>query len=337
MTASIWTALLIVYVVWGSTYLAIRIAIETLPPFLMAGVRFLVAGGILYAWAVRRGDRVGDAPGRTEWTSAAIVGAGLFLGGNGGVVFAESRIASGVTALLVATLSLWMALLAWLMYRERPPRVAWIGLPIGLLGTALLVGPVDAGGIDPVGAAACLGGSMSWAAASLYSRRAKLPARTHLSTAMQMLAGGVWMTLAGCLTGELAQVRPETFSSASVAALVYLIVAGSLIAFSAYAWLLRVAPTSLVATYAYVNPVVAVLLGWAVVGEPVTPRMVVAGGIILGAVALIASGTRAAPVAQPHSNRIESTIAPRSASSRAKSSALAPTSSVTESEPSSAG
>jgi drug/metabolite transporter (DMT)-like permease len=338
MAASIWAALLIVYVVWGSTYLAIRIAIETLPPFLGAGVRFLVAGGVLYLWAVRRGDRVGDAPGRREWGTAAIVGAGLFLGGNGGVVFAESRIASGVAALLVATLSLWMPLLAWAIYGERPPRAALIGLPIGFLGTALLIGPVDAGGIDPIGALACLGGAISWAAASLYSRHARLPARTQLSTAMQMLAGSVWLMLAGLLTGELSRVRPETFSWASLAALAYLIVAGSLVAFSAYAWLLRVAPTPLVATYAYVNPVVAVLLGWAVVGEPITPRMVVAGGIILTALALIANGTRRAPAPRlAHSNRIESTTAPRSGSSRAKSAALVPTSSVTDSEPSSAG
>jgi drug/metabolite transporter (DMT)-like permease len=334
MTATIWAALLIVYVVWGSTYLAIRIAIETLPPFLMAGVRFLVAGGVLYAWAIRRGDRDGDAPGRAEWTSAAIVGAGLFLGGNGGVVFAEARIASGVAALLIATLPLWMTLLAWLLYRERPPRVAWIGLPLGFLGTALLIGPVDAGGIDPLGAAACLGGSISWAAASLYSRQARLPARTHLSTAMQMLAGGAWMIAAGVLTGELAGLDPRSFSAASLAALAYLVVAGSLLAFSAYAWLLRAAPTSLVSTYAYVNPVVAVLLGWAFAAEPITPRMVLAGGIILAAVAAIVSGSRGRTA---HSKRIESTTAPRSASSRAKSAAVAPARSVTESEPSSAG
>ena len=290
MTARIWTALSIVYVVWGSTYLAIRIAIETLPPFLMGGVRFLVAGGLLYAWAVRRGDHVNDRPGWDEWRSAAIVGAGLFLGGNGGVVFAETRIASGVTALLVCTLSLWLPLLAWIVYGERPSRRAMIGLPLGFGGTALLIGPVDASGIDPVGAGACLLASLSWAAASLYSRHATLPARTAVSTAMQMLTGGAWMTLAGMATGELGGVRPATFSTASLAALVYLIVFGSLVAFSAYAWLLRAAPTSLVATYAYVNPVVAVALGWALAGEPITARMLVAGAVIVAAVVLVASG-----------------------------------------------
>jgi len=287
MAVRIWTALMIVYVVWGSTYLAIRIAIETLPPFLMAGIRFSVAGALLFGWAIRRGDHANDAPGWDQWKAAAIAGAGLFLGGNGGVVFAESRIPSGVTALLVATLSLWMALLSWIAYGERPSRSAAIGLPLGFAGTALLIGPVETSGIDPVGAAACLLASLSWAAASLYSRRAKLPARTAVSTGMQMLAGGAWMLLAGLATGELASVRPATFSSASLGALVYLIVAGSLIAFTAFAWLIRTAPTSLVATYAYVNPVVAVALGWALAGEPISARMLVAGAIIIAAVVLI--------------------------------------------------
>jgi drug/metabolite transporter (DMT)-like permease len=298
MSTRIWAALLVVYVVWGSTYLAIRIALETLPPFLMAGVRFLVAGGVLYAWAIRRGARADDAPGPAQWRAAAIVGAGLFLGGNGGVVFAEQRIPSGATALLVATLSLWMVLLAWLFYGERPSRAAAIGVPLGFAGTALLIGPVETSGIDPLGALACLLASLSWAAASLYSRRAPLPARTAVSTAMQMIAGGGWMVLAGLATGELARLRPETFSGASLAAFVYLVVAGSLAAFSAYAWLLRAAPTSLVATYAYVNPVVAVALGWAFAGEPVTPRTVAAGTIILAAVALIANASRRPRVAR---------------------------------------
>jgi drug/metabolite transporter (DMT)-like permease len=331
MTARIWTALLVVYVVWGSTYLGIRIAIETLPPFLMGAVRFLVAGTLLFAWAVRRGDRAGDVPGRTQWIAATIVGAGLFVGGNGGVVLAEQRIPSGVTALLVATLSFWLTLLAWLAYGERPSARALVGLPIGFAGMALLVGPVETSGIDPVGAACCLFASLCWAAASLYSRHAPLPARTAVSTGMQMIAGGACMLVVAVLRGELAHVDPARFSAASIGALVYLIVAGSLLAFSAYAWLLRAAPTSLVATYAYVNPVVAVVLGWAIAGEPVSPHMLVAGTIIVVAVALIASGSRA------QSKRIESTIAPRSGSSRAKSSGVAPARTVTESDPTAAG
>jgi drug/metabolite transporter (DMT)-like permease len=299
MSVRIWTALLIVYVVWGSTYLAIRIAIETLPPFSMAGVRFLIAGGLLYAWAIRRGDRVHDAPGWPQWRAAAIVGAGLFLGGNGGVVFAETRIPSGVAALLVATLSLWMALLSWLAHGERPSRATAIGLPLGFAGTALLIGPVQTSGIDPIGAVACMLGSLSWAAASLYSRHAPLPQRTAVSTAMQMLTGGVWMLLAGAVTGELAHVDASRFSTASVGALLYLVVFGSLIAFTAFAWLVRHAPLPLVATYGYVNPVVAVALGWAILDEPVTPRMLLAGAIIVGAVVLIANGHRTERVETP--------------------------------------
>ena len=319
--AKTWTALLIVYVVWGSTYLAIRIAIETLPPFLMGGVRFLIAGGALYAWAVRRGDQTNDRPGRDEWRSAAIVGAGLFLGGNGGVVFAESRIASGVTAVLVATLSLWLPLLAWIFYGERPSRLAMIGLPLGFGGVALLIGPFETSGIDPVGAGACLLASLSWSAASLYSRHAKLPARTTVSTGMQMLTGGVWMILAGVLIGELGDVRPASFSTASLGALGYLIVAGSLGAFTAYAWLIRHAPTSLVATYAYVNPVVAVVLGWAVAGEPITMRMVVAGAIIIVALVLIATGNRPANIGRESWAR---TSSPSRSSTRHDSTSSSP-------------
>jgi drug/metabolite transporter (DMT)-like permease len=292
MTPQAWIALLIVYVVWGSTYLAIRIVLETLPPFTTAGVRFLVAGGILYAWSIRRGDRGGDAPGGAAWRAAAIVGAGLFLGGNGGVVFAEGRIASGVAALLVATLSFWMALLDWAVYGARPSRATLLGIPMGFAGTALLIGPLETSGIDPMGALACVLASLSWAAASLYSRRAPLPARTFVSTAMQMLAGGVWLVLAGLAAGEAGAFRLADVSAASAWALVYLVLAGSLAAFTAYAWLLRNAPTSIVATYAYVNPVVAVGLGWLVKAEPVTPRMAVAGAVILGSVALIANGNR---------------------------------------------
>ncbi|MGH7896203.1 MAG: EamA family transporter, partial [Candidatus Binatia bacterium] len=264
----VWAALLVVYVVWGSTYLAIRIAIETLPPFLMASTRFLVAGSLLFLWSVRRGDRVGDRPGWPQWRAAAIVGAALLLGGNGGVVWAEGRIASGVAALLVATLSLWMALLAWLSEGERPSRV---GLPLGFGGLALLVGPVETTGIDPAGVVVCTLASLSWAAGSLYARRAALPARSLVATGMEMITGGGWLLLAGLLTGELGRVRPEAFSAASVVAFAYLVLMGSLVAFSAYIWLLRAAPTTLVATYAYVNPVVAVGLGWLFAGEPVTP------------------------------------------------------------------
>lgn len=293
--ARIWTALLIVYVVWGSTYLAIRVAIETLPPFLMAAIRFLVAGGVLFAASAPRGDRARDPIGVRQWRPAAIVGAALMLGGNGGVVWAEGRIASGVAALLVATLSLWMALLSWLVLGERPSRLALVGLPLGFVGVALLVQPSSESGVDPFGAIVCMLASLSWAAGSLYARHAPLPRRSAVATAMQMITGGACLLLVAIASGELGRLRPETFSSRSLLAVAYLVVMGSLVAFSAYAWLIRVAPTALVATYAYVNPVVAVGLGWAFADEPVTPRMLVAGAIIVVAVVLIASGHAPAP------------------------------------------
>jgi drug/metabolite transporter (DMT)-like permease len=294
--ALVWGALSIVYVVWGSTYLAIRIAIETLPPFLMAGTRHLCAGVILYAWAIRRGDVEGDRPGPAQWRAAAIVGAALLLGGNGGVVWAEQSVASGVAALLVATLPLWMAVLGRTVWGEPLSRMTLLGLVIGLGGLALLIGPVEGGGVDPLGALACMGASFSWAAGSLWSRRAPLPKRPFVTTAMEMLCGGAMLLVVGLLAGELRTLDPSHFSMGSLVALAYLTVFGSLLAFTAYIWVLGNAPTSLVSTYAYVNPVVAVFLGWLLLAEPVTPRMVVAGGIILAAVALIAS---AAPKAAP--------------------------------------
>jgi len=295
MMTRIWIALVIVYVVWGSTYLAIRIAIETMPPFFMAAVRQFIAGAVLFAASIRRGDTAGDPVGVRQWRAATIVGGALLLGGNGGVVWAEQRIASGVAALLVATLSLWMALLSWLMLGERPSRLAAIGLPLGFAGVALLVRPASDGGVDVLGAVVCTLASLSWAAGSLYARHAPLPKRAAVATGMQMIAGGGLLLLVAAATGELGRLQPATFSARSLAAVAYLILMGSLVAFSAYAWLIRVAPTVLVATYAYVNPVVAVGLGWALAGEPVTGRMLAAGAVIVVAVVLIATGHERVP------------------------------------------
>jgi drug/metabolite transporter (DMT)-like permease len=293
MFARVWIALAIVYVVWGSTYLAIRVAIDTMPPLLMGSVRFLVAGALLYAWGVRRGDRDGDRPGAMQWRAAAIVGAALFLGGNGGVVLAERTIASGIAALIVALTPLWMTFFAWLVFGERVSALAMVGLPLGFVGLVLLVGPSAGTTVDPWGALLCALGSIAWSAGSLYARRAPLPARAAVSTGMQMITGGVWLGLASLAAGELGRLHVDQISAASFGALVYLVVAGSLVAFSAYAWLIRTAPVPLVATYAYVNPVVAVALGWLVLAEPITPRMLAAGAVIVVAVVLIASGRRA--------------------------------------------
>jgi drug/metabolite transporter (DMT)-like permease len=288
-----------VYIIWGSTYLAILYAIETLPPFIMAAVRFLVAGGLLYTWSRARAPR---APTRAEWRAALIVGALLLMGGNGAVVWAEQTVPSGIAALLVAGTPCWMVLLAWLWQGSARPGARTVtGLLLGFGGIALLVGPSalsGAGTIDPIGALVLLCGSVAWATGSIYSRRAPSPPGALLFTGMQMLAGGVLLLIAGTLTGEWSRLDIAAVSTKSLLAVAYLIVFGDIIGYSAYVWLLRVASPARVATYAYVNPVVAVLLGWAIAGEVFTLRMAVAAAVIITGVALITieeqSRTRAA-------------------------------------------
>lgn len=275
-----------VYLIWGSTYLAIRYAIETLPPFGMAGVRFVIAGALLYGWLRLRGVA---APTRPQWRTAAIIGALLLLGGNGAVVWAEQRIPSGVAALLVAGVPIWMVVLEWLRPGgTRPGRWVVGGLVLGSAGLVLLVGPgevLGGGHIDPLGALAVVGGSFAWAVGSVYSRSAQLPDSPLLATGMEMLTGGAFLLLAGVATGET--VDFGAVSTRSLLALLYLIGFGSLVAFTAYIWLLRATTPAKASTYAYVNPVVAVGLGWALAGEPLTARIAVAAAIIVGAVALI--------------------------------------------------
>lgn len=290
-----------VYVVWGSTYLAINFAIATLPPFLMAGARFLVAGLVLYVWMRARGA---VRPSAAQWKVATIIGAFLLLGGNGAVVWAEQFVPSGITALLVATLPLWMALLGWLgPDRRRPtPRVS-LGLLVGMVGIVVLVGPgalVGQGGnVDIVGAAVLMFGSLAWAAGSLYARRAATPPSPQLGTAMQMLSGGLLLVVLGLATGEGRGLDAGAISASSVSALLYLIVFGSLLGFSAYVWLLRVEPPTRVSTYAYVNPVVAVGLGWLFAGEALTSQTLLAAAIIIGAVVLIVTTPKPAAVRAP--------------------------------------
>lgn len=286
---TLWVALAIVYTVWGSTYLAIAVAIETLPPMLMASVRFLIAGGLLYAWSIRRGDTEGDRPGFRQWRAATIVGTLLFLGGNGGVVWAEQRVPSGVAALIVASVPLWMALFAFTTLKERLPKIAVAGLVVGFAGTALLIRPSGSDHIDLLGAMVLVGASASWAIGTLYAGRAPLPSRGSLSAGMQLLAGGVVLGLVGIVGGELGRIHPERFSRSSLLALAYLIVFGAVVAFSAYAWLVRNARPAIVSTYAYVNPVIAVALGWAFLDEKIEPTTIVAGAIIVVAVAMIVS------------------------------------------------
>ena len=275
-----------VYLIWGSTYLAIRFAIETIPPFLMAALRYLAAGAMLYAWSRLRGA---PRPRLVHWRPAVALGGLLLLLGNGGVVWAEQRVSSGLAALLVSTEPLWIVLFVWMRDHGRPAGRVLLGLLLGLAGLVLLVRPGSTGGIDPLGIAAVMVASVSWAWGSLYSQRAKLPPSPLLGTAMQMLGGGGLLLLASALTGEPARFHLAAVSMRSALSLGYLVVFGALIAFTAYVWLLRVAPPVLVSTYAYVNPLVAVFLGWAVAGEPITRGTLIAAAVILAGVALISS------------------------------------------------
>ena len=288
--AKVWAALAVVYVVWGSTYLGILYAIDTIPVFLSMGIRFVLAGGLLYIWAVRRGD-VTDRVGRRQWLAAAVVGGLLFVGGNGLVAWSETRVDTGIAALLIAAVPLWMALFDRVANGQGLSRSALLGLLIGFAGVALLAWPSGPSRIDALGAFALLVSGAAWAAGSLVARGVDLPRRPLVSSGMQMFAGGVLLMLVGSAAGELTEFgRP---SLQSMLAMIYLVVFGSWLAFSAYTWLLQVAATSVVSTYAYVNPVVAVFLGWAVLSEPLSVRTVAAGAIILGAVALIVTPGRA--------------------------------------------
>jgi drug/metabolite transporter (DMT)-like permease len=298
----VWGALLIVYIVWGSTYLAIRITVETLPPMLSAGVRFLVAGVVLGTiLAVRGGIRRLRVTCR-QLAASALIGALLVVGGNGGVVYAESgppgeAVPSGVAALLIALVPLLVVLMRAL-FHDRPPLVTFVGVAVGFGGlTVLVVAGAGVGGEIPLaGALLVVAAATSWAIGSFASRRVPLPADAFVATVYESLAGGAILTLLGVLRGESLQI--DQVSTRSWLGLAYLIIAGSLLAFTAYVWLLHNAPISLTATYAYVNPAVAVALGALIVNEPVTPAILVGGLVIIMGVALVVSTERPrAPVA----------------------------------------
>ena len=275
-----------VYVLWGSTYLAIRYAVQTLPPFLLAGARFTFAGLVLSAFALARGA---ELPTRANWKAAAIVGTLLFPFGNGIVVWAETRVDSGMAALLVATEPFWVVLLLWLRAGVRPRPLVIAGIAAGFAGLFILVGrsPLPGVGADTFAAAMLVGASFSWAAGSLYARSAPLARAPLLSAGMQMIAGGLGLLGMGLAAGESAHLDLAAVSTQSVIGLVYLVIFGSLVGFTAYSWLVSVVPPARVATYAYVNPVIAVVLGWAIAGEAMTWRLAIAAAVIIGAVALI--------------------------------------------------
>lgn len=295
--ARVWGALLIVYVVWGSTYLAIFYAVETIPVFFSMAVRFLLAGALLYAFAIWRGDRKSDPIGRKQWLAAAIVGAFLFVGGNSLVAWAVTRVDTGVAALLIAAVPLWIALFDRAANGVRLTRPALLGLAGGFAGVALLAWPSGSGRLDVLGAVALIVSGIAWAIGSLYARRAALPRRPLVNSSMQMLTGGALLMLVAVGAGELGDVQMP--SAKSLIAMAYLVVVGAVIAFSAFSWLIRTVPMSLASTYAYVNPVVAFFLGWAILDEPMSARTIVAGAIILGSVALIVTPSRELPRTAP--------------------------------------
>ena len=308
-TAALLLAYAIVYVVWGSTYLAIRFAIETIPPLVMTGARFLAAGGLLFTVLALRGEVL---PTRREWAGGAVVGALMLGAGVGGVSWAEQRIPSGIAALLVTMVPIWMVLLEWLRTRERPSASAFVGLVLGFLGVSLLLSPqelITGTPTDRLGATVVLIGSLFWAFGSVYGASIPRPENPFMAAATQMLTAGVLLALLGVGAGE--RIAWDAIGWRSAAAWGYLVVFGSLIAFTAYTWLLRVDRASRVGTYAYVNPVVAVLLGWSLANEPLTPRVIGAAVTVIGAVVLIRRARYRRRTDLPNASIDQSNVKPR--------------------------
>ena len=289
MKSKIWVALITLYIVWGSTYLGIKVAIETIPPFFHAALRFLISGLIILAWQKAAKQ---EMPTRKQWISTAIIGNLLLLGGNGLVAFAEQFIPSGIAALIIATVPLWLVI----MEAVRPGGIkpSWqaiVGLIVGFIGIFILAGPAEISGsqteLNPLGVMALLAATVLWASGSIYSKTADLPKGSLVTTGAEMLMGSIGLIIVSLLTGELNGWNPAEVSSRSIAGLVYLITIGSIVGFGSYIWLLQNAPISLVATYAYVNPIVAVVLGYFFGNEALEPRTWLATAIIIGAVIFI--------------------------------------------------
>jgi drug/metabolite transporter (DMT)-like permease len=285
MRLKVWIALATIYVVWGSTFLAIAVAVRDLPPFLSMAIRHLAAGALVFAWVLlRRRDR--EPLGWRQWRAAFVFGGGLFLVGHGGLAWAQQEVPSGIAALLVGTIPLWFAVLARIFLGERLGGRAFAGLVLGFAGLALLVDPSGEEGAEPIGALVIVLGALGWVAGSIYSQRSPLPKDTLLGAAMGMLAGGALLAAVSAAVGEWDEA---TLTTDAFLATAYLIVVGSLIGFSAYVWLLKTVSASTVSTYAYVNPVIAVFLGWAFNDEVISVRTLIAGAAIVVGVALMVS------------------------------------------------
>jgi drug/metabolite transporter (DMT)-like permease len=288
-----------IYLIWGSTYLGIRYAVETIPPFLMMGLRHLTAGTVVYLWA----RRSAPAPQPHQWGYAAIAGALLFLGGHGILAWGEQKIPSGLAALLCATLPLWIVVVARVKgVEERIGGRVWAGLLLGFAGVALLIGREalgPQGNLNPLAAGAAVLSALLWAVGTIYGKGARLPSSPVLSAAMQMLIGGASLMVASALLGEWRSFHVSAVSGRSGLALLYLIVFGSVIAFTVFTWLLTVSSASRVSTFAYVNPIVAVLIGWAVAAEALGVRTAIAAAVILAGVALVNTRSKKAPAHSP--------------------------------------
>ena len=282
----VWLALGVVYIVWGSTYFAIAIAVQTLPVLLTAGLRFLIAGTVLGLWVALR-DHDALRVTRKEAGGAALVGTLMLAGGNGLVSLGEQTVPSGLAALIIASIPLWLVL-ERMAVGERSHRDVLVGVTVGIIGVAVLVVPSGVSGqVDPLGLLMLIGAALSWATGTFLSPRIATPRHALTSSAIQMLAAGAVLLVLAFARGEPARVDTATFSTSSILAWLYLIVFGSLVAYSAFTWLLQHASVSLVSTYAYVNPVVAVFLGTLFLAEPITPTMLAGAALILAAVAFI--------------------------------------------------
>lgn len=279
-----------IYLIWGSTYLAIAFAIQSMPPFLMAAGRFLLAGGALYLWARLRGV---PRPRPAQWGWAVLLGGLFFLVGNGAVVYVEQRLPSGLTALIVAMVSVWTALLEWIRPGgARPSGMVLSGIVLGFLGVALLVLPSGSheGSADAIGVVLLMFSTFCWALASVLSRTADLPDSSPLASGMEMLGGGVLLLLLSLFTGDFGRFSPSAVTLKSWVSFAYLVVFGSLVAFTCFAWLLKVTSPNKVATAGYVNPMVAMFLGWSLAGETLSTTSLVASLVIVASVVLIITG-----------------------------------------------
>jgi drug/metabolite transporter (DMT)-like permease len=311
-------ALAVVWIVWGSTYVAMRVGVRTLPPLMMSGARFATAGLVIYAWCWWQRWRHPEAGWRSgnprEWRASAILGLLLPAAGTGGATWAEQKLPAGTVALLLASIPVWLIAASRVAGLEPVTRRAAIGLLLGLTGVAVLVNPFSGGAPDLAASAVALGGALCWGCGSAYAKRAPHPDQPLLGSSMQLICAGAALCTAGAASGELARIHASSLTSESALALGYLIVFGSLVAYSSYEWLVRHAPSRLAGTYAFINPVIAVLLGWWLLGEHIGSRALVAAAIIVTGVALmVIPARRRATTTAPHQRARSRQTAPSAA------------------------